>query len=291
MNTILLVDDDVQMLYLTGNFLKDSGYRVLKARDGLEAQEVITAAKSELATILLDWSMPGMSGIEVLKWLKQQPELEHIPVVMLTGMAGPEHIRQGIEEGAFYYLIKPADAKLIKSIVQAAVADFRNRQELYRQVREGENSFQHLQEGVFRFRSLTEGESLAVRIANATGSPQYVVGITEIITNAVEHGNLGISYREKSELVEKGIWLKEVERRVGLPEHAEKYVQVAFKRDADSITLVVEDQGEGFDWKQYIEMDEVRVFDNHGRGIAITNKYLKVEFLEKGNKVKLTIPV
>ncbi|HEY5615443.1 MAG TPA: response regulator [Bacteroidota bacterium] len=291
MDTILLVDDDLSMLYLTETFLKDSGYRVITAKDGLEAQEFLSTTKEEIATIVLDWTMPGMTGIEVLKWLKQQEKLEHIPVVMLTGMASPEHIRQGIEEGAFYYLVKPADTKIITSIVQAAVADFRLSRQLSTQVQEGENPFRNLQEGVFRFRSLSDGEYLAVRIANTTGSPQYVVGITEIITNAIEHGNLGISYREKSELIEKGMWLKEIERRVELPENVNKYVQVTFKRYPDHLTLLIEDQGPGFEWKQYMLMDEVRVFDNHGRGIAITNKYLKVEFQGKGNKVLLTIPV
>ncbi|HEY4611758.1 MAG TPA: response regulator [Bacteroidota bacterium] len=291
MDTILLVDDDLQMLYLTETFLKDAGYRVLTANDGEEGRNLLATTKEEIATIILDWTMPGMSGIDVLRWTKQQPNLERIPVVMLTGMASPEHIRRGIEEGAYYYLVKPADAKLILSIVSAAVADYRAEQELLLQQSEGENPFRHLEEGVFHFRSLTDGEYLAVRIANATGSPQYVVGITEIITNAVEHGNLGISYREKSELVEKGLWLKEIERRLQLPENVNKFVKLTFKRHPEKLTLLIEDQGPGFDWKQYMLMDEVRVFDNHGRGIAITNKYLKVEFQGKGNKALLTIPV
>ena len=291
MDTLLVVDDDSNMLFLTENLLKDAGYTVLTAKDGLEAQEVLTKTKEDIVTAVLDWSMPGMTGIEVLQWMKQQPHLEHIPVVMLTGMASPDHIRQGIEEGAFYYLVKPADSKLIKSIVAAAVSDYQSRQELYEQVHQGENPFRNLTEGVFRFKLLRDGEYLAVKIANASGSPQYVVGITEILTNAVEHGNLGISYTEKSELIEKGQWLKEIDRRVSLPEHANKYVQVTYKRNPNDITLLIEDKGSGFEWQKYLEMDEVRVFDNHGRGIAITNKYLKMEFIGKGNVVKLTIPV
>ncbi len=290
-DTVLLVDDDEQMLYLNEAFLSAEGYRVLKASDGDEAQELLRNTTEEIATIVLDWTMPRMSGIDLLKWVKQQPNLEQIPVVMFTGMANPENIRQGIDAGAFYYLVKPADSKLMHSIVAAAVSDFQFKKELTRKLQESENPYKLLQEGTFRCRALAEGEYLAVRLANATGSSQLVIGILEMITNAIEHGNLGITYLEKTELVEKGIWLQEIERRLGLPEHAGKFVQVALKRYPEKMTLLIEDQGPGFDWEKYLEMDEVRVFDNHGRGIAITSKYLKLQFLSSGNKVLLTVPL
>lgn len=291
MDTILLVDDDVQMLYLTEAFLKDEGYHVIKASDGAEAQELLGTTSEEISTIVLDWTMPRMNGIELLRWMKQQPTLEQIPVVMLTAMASPEHIRQGIDAGAFYYLVKPADSKVIRSIVVAAVSDFRLKQDLSRKLTESENPYQWLAEGTFRFRTLAEGEYLAVRIANAVSSPQYVVGISEMITNAIEHGNLDITYREKSEYIEKSIWLQEIERRLKMPEHAGKFVQVTLKRYPDKMTVLIEDQGPGFDWSKYLEMDEIRVFDNHGRGIAITNKYLQLQYLDSGSKVLLTIPL
>lgn len=291
MDTILLVDDDPQMLMLTETFLSDEGYRVLKASDGAEAQELLSTTKEEIATIILDWSMPRMNGIELLQWMKTQSAFEQIPVVMLTAMASSDHIRQGIEAGAFYYLVKPADPKLIRSIVAAAVSDFRLKQDLTNKLKESENPYQWIDEATFRFRSLAEGEYIAVRIANAASSPQYVIGISEMITNAIEHGNLGITYREKSELVEKGEWLKEIERRLNLPENVNKYVHLTLKRRGNTMTVLIEDQGPGFDWTKYLEMDEVRVFDNHGRGIAITNKYLKLEYLGTGNKVLLTMPL
>lgn len=291
MDTILVVDDDAQMLLLTEAFLSDEGYRVLKATDGAEAQEFLSTTKEEIATIILDWSMPRMNGIELLQWMKTQSSLEQIPVVMLTAMASPDHIRQGIDAGAFYYLVKPADPKLIRSIVAAAVSDFRLKQDLINKLKESENPYQWIDEAKFRFRTLADGEYIAVRIANAVSSPQYVIGISEMITNAIEHGNLGITYREKSELVEKGEWLKEIERRLKLPENINKYVHLTLKRQEKMMTVLIEDQGPGFDWTKYLEMDEVRVFDNHGRGIAIANKCLKLEYLGTGNKVLLTLPM
>ncbi|MGH2568089.1 MAG: response regulator, partial [Bacteroidota bacterium] len=205
MDTILLVDDDEQMLYLTEVLLTEAGYRVFKAVDGVEAQEFLSQTKEEIATIVLDWSMPRLSGIELLGWIKEQRAMDQIPVVMLTGMASPDYIRQGIDGGAFYYLVKPADSKLVRSIIAAAVSDYRQKKNLLTKLKESENPLRFLEEGTFRVRTLAEGEYLAVRIANATDSPRYVIGVSEMITNAIEHGNLVISYGEKSDLIEKGV--------------------------------------------------------------------------------------
>jgi CheY-like chemotaxis protein/anti-sigma regulatory factor (Ser/Thr protein kinase) len=291
MDKILLVDDDVQMLMLMEALLSDGGYRILKASDGVEAQELLSGTQETIATIILDWSMPRMNGIEFLQWMKAESSIAHIPVVMLTAMTSPDHIRKGIDAGAFYYLLKPADPKLIRSIVAAAVSDFHLKQDLINKLRESENPYRWIDEVKFRFRTLAEGEYIAVRIANAAASPQYVIAISELITNAIEHGNLGITYQEKSELVERGEWLQEIERRLNLPEHRDKHVHLTLQREGNTMTVVIEDQGPGFDWEQYLKMDEVRVFDNHGRGIAIANSYLKLEFLGKGNAVRLTIPL
>jgi anti-sigma regulatory factor (Ser/Thr protein kinase) len=206
-------------------------------------------------------------------------------------MSSSEHIRQGIEAGAFYYLVKPSESRLIRSIVAAAVSDFQLKQDLLNKLKECENPYRWIDEATFRFRTLAEGEYIAVRVANAASSPEHVVAISEMITNAIEHGNLGITYSEKSKLVEKGEWLKEIDRRLNMPEHAQKYVRLTLKRHPDHMTILIEDQGPGFDWRQYLQMDEVRVFDNHGRGIAIANQYLKLQYLGSGNTVLLTLPL
>jgi DNA-binding response OmpR family regulator len=290
MDCVLLADDDREMLMLNEMLLLDAGYGVFTAPDGAEARDFLRKTKEPISAMVLDWMMPGMTGIELLKWIKQQPSLQQIPVVMFTGRANAESIREGIDAGAFYYLVKPADPKVIRSIVAAAVFDFRLKQELLRKLQESENPFQFLQEGTFRCRTLAEGEKLAIYLANAASSPQYVLGISEIIINAIEHGNLGISYRDKSELVDRGKWVQEVERRLSLPENNTKHVQVTMKRDPNLMTILIEDQGPGFDFKQYLKMDEIRVFDNHGRGIAMTGTYITLKFLGSGNKVQLTIP-
>ncbi len=84
MNTILLIDDDEDMLAMTGRWLEKAGYAVTKAAGGEEALGILKSQRPDL--ILLDHAMPGMDGPAVLKALKADDELKNIPVLYRTGM-------------------------------------------------------------------------------------------------------------------------------------------------------------------------------------------------------------
>ena len=290
-DTILIVDDELPLRAVLQHILQDEGYDHLSASDGIEAQEILTVRPEALSTVVLDWVMPRMSGIELLRWMKKQPHIEHIPVVMLTAMDHPSRIKEGIEAGAFYYLTKPFQRDLLRSIVRVAVSDFHCSRQLLRKLRECERPLAFLEEGTFRFRTIAEAELLAVRIASATPDPEHAMVIAELLTNAVEHGNLGIGYEVKTKLVEDNVWQAEVDRRLALPENAQKHVSVKMKKEQKDLRIEIEDQGPGFDYRRYLKFDESRVFENHGRGIAIAMASLNLEFLGTGNKVAVTIPL
>ncbi len=289
-DTVLIVDDDPTTLLLITTILGKEGYRLLTARDGMEAQSLIQQEARSITAILLDWEMPKMNGIELLKWLKEQPEFEHTPVIMQTARDSAENIREGISEGAFYYLTKPVDRALLLSIVRAAVVDYRSREKLFQELKRNENPFGLLVDGTFSFRTLSEGEFLAVRIANASPVPEKIMVISELITNAIEHGNLGITYDDKTLYVSDGNWHNEVERRLALRENENKYVRLHVEKHPLKLVVTIEDQGRGFDHKKYLDFDEARVFDNHGRGIAMASSAMDIQYLGNGNKVVVTIP-
>ncbi len=290
METILIVDDDSAMCILLEHMLKDDSYGVLTAQNGIEAQEMIRSTKEKISSVLLDWQMPKMNGIEFLKWIKKEPEYEHIPVILETSMTMPENIKEGIDAGAFYYLTKPIEAEVLRAIVRAAISDLQQKELLLQRIRKSDNPFGQLVEATFRFRTTAEAEFLAVAIANSSAVPQKALIISEILTNAVEHGNLGITYQEKTSLVANNALNQEVERRLALPKFAQLFVTLRIRRSENVISVEIEDQGSGFDFQKYLQMDESRVFDNHGRGIALTNQYLKLEYVGKGNKVIVSIP-
>ncbi len=288
--TVLIVDDDPTLCLVLETLLQKDGFRVLVARDGDEAQKTVEKSGKEISAIVLDWIMPRMSGIDFLRWIKGQAVLEHIPVVMHTVHTDAQQVQEGIEAGAYYYLPKPAAKEVVHSIVRAAVSDFKEKKRLLKKLDESENPFNHLEEGVFRFRSISEGEFLGLRIAHACPAPERAALIMEMITNAVEHGNLGISYEEKGKFLADGRWIEEIERRLSLPEHAEKHVTMRMKRYEDKMTVLIEDMGPGFDFSRYLGLDESRLMDNHGRGIAMARAYLDLQYLGTGNRVLVTVP-
>lgn len=103
--TVLIVEDNELNMKLFNDLLEAHGYKVLQTRDGLSALDI--ARKHSPDLILMDIQLPEVSGIEVTKWLKEDDELRHIPVIAVTAFAmkGDEQkIREG---GCEAYISKP----------------------------------------------------------------------------------------------------------------------------------------------------------------------------------------
>ena len=130
---------------------------------------------------------------------------------------------------------------------------------------------QLLEEAHFTYRTIEEARGLAAVLANACPDAEAtVIGLTELLVNAVEHGNLGITYDDKSALLaeRRRGWTK-CERRLELPENRGKRVDVEFCRGDDELRFTIRDRGNGFEWTRYLDIDPRRAFDRHGRGIIM----------------------
>lgn len=104
---VLVVDDDSDIRDLLVVDLEMSGYEVLTAENGIQAEEVARDALPDL--IVLDVMMPGRTGYEVLTTLREDERTSSIPVVMLTAMINDEDVWAGWASGADYYMTKPFD--------------------------------------------------------------------------------------------------------------------------------------------------------------------------------------
>ena len=291
LTTILIADDDPGSLILLEGLLASPRRTILTCSDGLQAREIIEREAGKLAVVILDWSMPGLSGIELLRWIKEHPKVNEVPVILQTARDEPESIREGIEAGAFYYLTKPVAEEVLKSVTGAAIADHRERVELLTKLRQAENPFANLVEGRFRVRTLEEAQSLAVMLANSCAVPANAMSIAELMVNGIEHGNLELSYDEKTELLERGAWLEEVTRRLSMQAYRDRVLRVHVTRMDTVMAVYIEDEGRGFDYERYLTMDESRVFHTHGRGIAMAGSVLKIQYLGSGNRVLVSIPL
>jgi len=102
---ILVVDDDQQNLELVQAYLEDIECETVAARDGIEALDLVAGAKPDL--ILLDVMMPKMSGFEVCRRLKNDPETSAIPIIMVTALNEFGDIERGIDSGTDDFVSKP----------------------------------------------------------------------------------------------------------------------------------------------------------------------------------------
>jgi two-component system chemotaxis sensor kinase CheA len=101
---ILVVDDSVTSRMLNQKLLASSGFQVITASDGQRALDTLRANRCHL--VVADVQMPNVDGYELTRRIKQDPGLRHIPVILLTSLAGPEDKARGIEVGADAYLVK-----------------------------------------------------------------------------------------------------------------------------------------------------------------------------------------
>ncbi len=285
---LLLVDDSPVNLNLLTHHLRDKEYTCVTASSGVRAWELLEQQPDRFHAVVVDRMMPEMDGIEVLKRMKEHQLLRQVPVIMQTAAGTQQQILEGLQAGAYYYLVKPYDKATLVAIVDAAVRDHSNYLELQHDLRRTTGTMGLLESATFTFRSPDEAKNLATLLAHAYPDPNRVVtGILELTLNAVEHGNLEIGYEQKTQLIEEDKLDEEIVRRLNDPLYSSRVVTAHFARHPTKLSLQISDQGKGFDWQKYLDFDPDRAFDTHGRGIAMANKlsFDQIEYRGAGNRV------
>ena len=119
------------------------------------------------------------------------------------------------------------------------------------------------------------------------------MGLAELLVNGVEHGNLGIDFETKGRLKEDGTWAEEVAERLTWPEHRDKRVRLSVSRDGGRWCFAIRDEGQGFDWQRFSELDPSRAFAPNGRGIVLARQiaFEEVRYLGCGNEVHAWVSV
>lgn len=117
----LVVDDFSTMRRIVRNLLKELGFvNVQEAEDGVDALNRLRS--EEFDFVISDWNMPNMTGIELLRTIRSDAKLEHLPVLMVTAEAKRENIIEAAQAGANGYIVKPFTAatldKKLKNIFE-----------------------------------------------------------------------------------------------------------------------------------------------------------------------------
>jgi CheY-like chemotaxis protein len=289
---ILVVDDEVINLEIIREYLEDTGHDLDLVTSAEQAWERLNGDGRPYGLVILDRMMPGMNGIELLKKMKADARFSAIPVIMQTAATTPDQVREGIEAGAYYYLAKPYELETLLAIVRAALADVEFRESAQQEALAHVKAMELLDHAEFRFQTLQQVGPLIQVLASLCPVPSSVAsGLSELLVNAVEHGNLGISYADKKRLRLENSWEDEVARRLTLPEYRERSVLVRVARLPDHLEFTVIDAGAGFDWRRYLDFEPERATDPNGRGIAMARlmSFASLQYSGCGNSVVATV--
>lgn len=291
---VLVVDDEQLNLFIIEEFLEGEALQLDAHSDPLAAWDNLQSADPPFSLVILDRMMPNLDGMEFLRRMKAEPRFADIPVIMQTAASSPDQVRQGLEAGAYYYLTKPYEPEALISITRAALEDRRSRQQLISRAIRLEEAQRLISNVEYRFVTLEDVAHLVPVLAAMCPQPEVVApGLSDLMVNAVEHGNLGVTYREKSLLKWEGDWEGEIRRRLELPQFKGRVASVRAELSPQAIVFTITDQGAGFDWQKFMQFDPERAFDPNGRGIAMAKamSFSSLSYQGKGNVVVASVAV
>lgn len=211
----LIVDDEQELGELLAAHLRQWGFEPTVLTEGKNAVDWVRKNKPDL--LLLDLMLPDIDGYTICEKLKLDRDTNLVPIVMVTGLSGPEDRTRGFEVGANQYLCKPFTAPELHTAIQTALSRL---EDLKRNGTEGEIHFrlrsvtQYLEElnqllgSLFLFSGLTQHQV-----------KQLITAVRELGTNAIEWG-----HKKQADLV----------------------VDVVYRIDPQKVTIVIRDRGPGF---------------------------------------------
>lgn len=114
---ILVVDDMATMRRIIKGLLEQLGFKNIdEAEDGKVALQKLKTTKYDF--VITDWNMPNMTGLELVQEIRKDPELKHLPVLMVTAEAKKENVLLAIKAGVNNYIVKPFTAEVLKEKIE-----------------------------------------------------------------------------------------------------------------------------------------------------------------------------
>jgi len=216
------------------------------------------------------------------------PEMLDTTLVLVSPKNRIEKNRADLQHLGAYHLARSMEIGNLAAIVQTASKEYLNKTELREDVSHRKSAIGHIVSGTFELRTIEEARNLSTMLSLAYPVPEDIaIGILELIINSIEHGNLEISFDEKSELIAHNKLHEEIENRLKIKPYKDRRVIINFAKESTSIVLKISDEGQGFNFAKYMNCGIVRPTASHGRGIYLSRKlcFHEVTFIGKGNIV------
>ena len=287
---ILIVEDDDGTRFVLGKVAKSQGHEVKTAPDGAAGMSKFKEFRPDL--VVSDIQMPIMDGLQLLEQIRR---VDHdVVVVIVSSLDSAEYTLKALRLRANDYLVKPVQEKDL-------IFMFQKYQDVVMSRTKEREVFGLIVKKVLEMKVLNEIELVGKIVDRLMQEAEHHLppadrlgihlGLLEMITNAIEHGNLEVTYDEKSQALEgpSGGWQNLIRARMGKLPYSDRFVTVELRIDTGHCEWVITNQGPGFDWKKIPDPNDAEnLLSPHGRGIMLTQlKFDEVTFLERGNKVRL----
>ena len=287
---VLIVEDDDAIRGMMEKTVQRAGYETLSAPDGAKGLNLFKEFQPEL--VLSDISMPVMNGLEMLEKIRNLDA--NSLFIIISTLDSPEYILQALRLKANDYLVKPALGKKLTDLVDKYAAIIAGRTK----TREVLGMIYCMTLGMKIGNDLGIVSKIVDRLMLETEqviAPSDRIGVhlglVEMLTNSIEHGNLEISYEEKSLAMEGTVqqWKEFLQQRYNNPIYASREVCLEYQLGKDSCEWLITDQGPGFDWKSIPDpANPENLLSSHGRGVMLaTLQFDEITYIGKGNQVRL----
>lgn len=287
---ILVLEDGAAGADSLAEGLGGGPFQVIPARH--EAAWGLLEGGAPVDLVVLGRQVPEGDGLSALRRLAEHAHSAAWPVLWQPAAESPSLIQAGLAILGHYHLPPAIAPEALQGVVVTALAD--------RQARETLGNYFSSEAPAplrgalgFSIRTLDDALALASRLGPLGPAPDLLaMGLSELLINGIEHGNLGIDFAEKTRLKASDQWQAEVERRLALPEHCAKRVRLTLTQTPEQWVFLIEDQGPGFDWRGFLEMQPERADAPNGRGIALAHQlvFAGLEYQGSGARVRASVP-
>jgi len=289
---VLIAEDDRMSQKILIHCVQNCGYEYFCSQNGKEAFEIFESERPDV--VLTDFEMPEMNGLELLRKIRKIDE--NTIVIMITGFDKPDYIIKALQFQANDFFQKPFSPEKLISLLTK-----------YEKVI-GEREIEN------RINGMIIQKSMTIQFDNRTEYvPQYVnqllretgnaiaperklgvhLGLSELILNSIEHGNLDLSYDDKSRATKMSHsqFTKLIEQRKQDPRYKDRRVKVNFTLDESGCEWIIKDEGQGFDWHAVPDPSKAgKIMLGHGRGIFLSRfQFDEMQYMGNGNTVRVKI--
>ena len=285
--SMLVIEKDLKGQGKLYNTLLNRGYSFTISKDHKAALEQLNLYPNKFQVLLLDTNLVRKHQ-NILNDINNNNRLSNLALMLQYENDKQDYKvnQENISNPSYYF----SSQDILKTLEQIKLRDT---DELEYMFSTEYKSLNFMRNGTYEIRSLKEAKLISHYLASICPKPKNaLLGLTELILNAIEHGNLEIDYQEKTRLKERNLWENEIERRLALSKNKSKVVTINFRaNDDNSINFRITDSGNGFNFTEFDKTEPKQLLNSHGRGIFMAKEigFDKLNYLGNGNIVEARI--